>query len=427
MTVKNRKHSTGELALFAAFDAQQNDLPKTEGRTLAYAWLKDNGIATKRVESYHYSDLRSQFSKAQSYGAAKANVSLADIKAHPTIAAFDEAEYQSIIFVDGQLRQDLSDLGSSLIDNQSAWIAENLAQADNQNHVDNLTRAMWHDGICLALHKSSDKPIHLIFANSGQSDITHFNRHYIELAANVSATLIESHINLDDSPSFNLHHFKFKLNKAAKLTHFVVNGENKKAVNICRTDGDYADNVELNSSLLSIGGAWTRREGDLYCNGSNMDLKVSGAVLAGGEQHVDNTYIVHHTLPENISFQRFKNVIDDKAHAIFQGKVIVAIDAQKTDGQQMSQSILLSDDAAISTKPELEIYADDVECAHGATVGALDAEMLFYLRARGIPKKVAQKLLIHAFIAEISDDLPEALNIAADKLITVWLNAHLEA
>lgn len=427
MTVKTIKYSAGELAFFAAFEAQQDSLPKADGRNAANAWLKANGVATKRVEFYHYSDLRRQFGKSQNYGAAASQISLAEIKAHPTIAAFDEADYQSIIFVDGKLRLDLSDLGTSLADNASAWALGNLAQTDNENHIDNLTRTFWRDGICLQLTQSSDLPIHLIFVSSGQSDVAHFNRHYIQLADNVSATLIESHINLADKPSFNLHHFNYKLGKAANLTHFAVNGENDQAVNICRTEGDYADKVELNSSSLAIGGAWTRREGDLYCNGSGMDLKISGAVLAGGEQHIDNSYIVHHKLPENISFQRFKNVIDDKAHAIFQGKVIVAVDAQKTDGQQMSQSILLSDDAAISTKPELEIYADDVECAHGATVGALDEDTLFYLRARGIAKKTAQRLLIHAFVAEIADELPEALNIAADKLISVWLNAHLEA
>lgn len=427
MTQKIIKYSTGELALFAAYDAQKIDLPNSKGRDEALAWLKANGIATKRVESYHYSDLRRQFGKNQNYGASNTNVNLADIKNHPAIAAFADAEYQSIIFVDGKFKAELSDAGTSTANAATAFATDNLARTDNQNHVDNLTRLMWRDGICLELNQSSDLPIHMIFVSTGQSDAAHFNRHYIELADGVSATLIETHINLTDDASFNLHHFNFKMGAAANLTHLVVNGENDKSFNICRTEGDYADKVELNSSAFAIGGAWSRREGDLYCNGSDMDLKVSGAVLAGGDQHVDNTYIIHHKLPNNVSFQRFKNVIDDKAHAIFQGKVIVAIDAQKTDGQQMSQSILLSDNANISTKPELEIYADDVECAHGATVGALDEEMLFYLRARGIPKKQAQKLLIHAFIAEIADELPEDLNQAADRLITVWLNAHMDA
>lgn len=427
MTNNIIKYSTGELALFAAFEAQSKDLPNAPGRDEALAWLKGNGIATKRVESYHYSDLRRQFGKSQNYGVSNAALSLGDIENHPTITAFSEAKYQTIIFVDGKFRADLSEAGVSAMDDQSAFVAENLAQSDNQNHVDNLTRMMWRDGISLNLDTSSELPIHMIFVSTGQTDVAHFNRHYINVAANVSATLIETHINLGETASFNLHHFNFKLAEGANLTHLVVNGENENAFNICRTEGSYADKVELQSSAFAIGGAWSRREGDLYCDGSGMDLKISGAVLAGGEQHIDNTYIIHHKLPENVSFQRFKNVIDDKAHAIFQGKVIVAIDAQKTDGQQMSQSILLSDDANISTKPELEIYADDVECAHGATVGALDDEMLFYLRARGIPKKQAQKLLIHAFIAEIADELPEELNQAADKLITVWLNAHMDA
>lgn len=443
MTKNIRKYSAGEQAFFAAFEQYKTELPNIgQSRINAIEWLKDNGIATKRVEAYHYSDLRRQFSKGQNYASAQSNINIEEIKAHPTIAAFEGVSYASIIFVDGKLRLDLSDITkvaeqikiSSLAnaaDNNHLQtnILLNFNREVNGNPVDNLTRAMWRDGICLSIRQSlpDDAPLHIIFVDSGQSDAAHFNRHYIQILEGKSATIIESHINLTDQASLNLHHFSHILYAKAKLTHLVVNGENENATNICRYEGVYGDEAKLNATSLNIGGGWTRREGDLYCNGSGMDLKISGAVLAGGKQHVDNTFVLHHKMPENISFQRFKNVVDDQARAIFQGKVIVAIDAQKTDGQQMVQTILLSDNAEISVKPELEIYADDVECAHGATVGALDADMLFYLRARGIPKRQAQKLLIHAFIAEIADELPEVLSQAADKLISVWLNQHLDA
>ena len=427
-----RKHSAGELAFFSAFDAQKTSFPGlVNNRQSAIAWLQQNGIATKRVDAYHYSDLRRQFAKSQAYTLdttteSTAQVSLNDINAHPTIAAFTDLDYEAIIFVDGALRLDLSTAKNlqSTAQEKSTWVAENLAREVNENNVDNLTRAMWRDGVSLNIVENTQKPLHLIFGSSG--DAATFNRHYIHVAAGVTATIIESHINFGDEASFNCHHFNLKLSQGAKLTHFATNGENHQATNICRTEGDFADDVVLETTTLAIGGGWVRREGDLYCNGSNMNLKISGAVLAGGAQHIDNTFILHHKLPQNISLQRFKNVVDDKAHAIFQGKVIVSPDAQQTDGQQMVHTILLSDHAEISTKPELEIYADDVECAHGATVGALDADMLFYLRARGIPLKQAQKMLIHAFIADIAAEMPEALNAAADQLVTTWLDQHLE-
>lgn len=424
-----RKFSAGELAFFNAFDAQLATLPAhANNRNSAIAWLQQNGIATKRVEAYHYSDLRRQFTKTQTYMAVATQVSLDDINSHPTIAAFSNLSYERIIYVDGSLRLDLSTAKNlqSTTNEKSDWVVKNLERLVNDNNVDNLTRAMWRDGVSLNIVESTQKPLHIIFVSSGKSGAATFNRHYIHVAAGITATIVESHINLGDEASFNCHHFNVKLSQGAELTHFATNGENHNATNICRTEGDFGDDSVLNTTTLAIGGGWVRREGDIYCNGSNMNLKISGAVLAGGSQHIDNTFILHHKLPQNISLQRFKNVVDDKAHAIFQGKVIVSPDAQQTDGQQMVHTILLSDQAEISIKPELEIYADDVECAHGATVGALDADMLFYLRARGIPLKQAQKMLIHAFIADIAAEMPEALNAAADQLITVWLDQHLE-
>ncbi len=444
MTNIVRKYSTGEMAFFAAYDRHKDELPQgvaEQSRIDALNWIKSNGIPTKRVESYHYSDLRRKFSKAQNYQMSDTQISFAEIKSRPSIAAFDHVNYVPIVFMDGKLRLDLSDiskieekislhsLGAMVTaDRLPECLAYDFKSAKRDNAVDNLTRVMWRDGIILRIKQSiaSDLPIHLIFVSTGKTDAAHFSRHSLLLAANSSATLIESHINLTNDVSFNLHHFTSMLSENSELTHFTLNSENKNAVNICRTHGIYSDGVKLNSISLAVGGAWSRREGDLICNGSGMDLKLSGAVLASAEQHVDNSYVVHHKLPENTSFQRFKNVVDDKAHAIFQGKVIVSIDAQKTDGQQMAQTILLSDDAEISCKPELEIYADDVECAHGATVGALDEDMLFYLRARGIPLKTAQRLLIHAFISEITDPLFDNLKQAADSLITKWLSQHLD-
>ncbi|NRA89288.1 MAG: hypothetical protein HRU28_18305, partial [Rhizobiales bacterium] len=269
MTKTIRKYSSGELAFFAAFEQHKDDLPQGDNaasRQLAVDWLKTNGIATKRVESYHYSDLRKQFSKKQNYANSAANISFDDVKSHPTIAAFDDSQYAPVVFVDGKLRLDLSDI-SAVVDKINvsslaeltasnklpASLATNFAKDDNQNAIDNLTRVMWRDGLVLSVKQdiAEDLPIFMIFVTTGQNDQAQFNRHYIMLEQNVKATIIEAHINLNDAPSLNLHHFNYNLDAKSNLTHFVVNGENKSATNICRTDGVYADKVILNSTALS--------------------------------------------------------------------------------------------------------------------------------------------------------------------------------
>ncbi len=413
-----KKQTSGETALFTAFDAI---IAPVKSRIDAHEWLTKNGIPNKRVEAYHYSDLKKQFTKSLDYTQPKTTINLDDITEHPSIAAFKHLNAPYILFIDGKLRLDISDI--SAIKHQISLKSSADTAASDNNPINHLTQLMWREGIELNIEETLSHPIHLIFASS--TSAINFSRHFINLAAKTHATIIESHISLNNNSSFNLHHFNTVLNNNSNLTHLSINTENSQSTNVCRTHGSYANNTTLNATTINIGGGWVRREGDLFCNGTGINQTINGATLAGENQHIDNSYIIHHIQPENTSYQHFKNIVDDKAHVIFQGKVIVSLDAQKTDGQQMAQSILLSDDAQISCKPELEIYADDVECAHGATIGALDDDMLFYLRARGIAKHKAEKLLIQAFISEISDKLPDALKTAVDTLTQKWLDKHL--
>ncbi|MBN9259540.1 MAG: SufD family Fe-S cluster assembly protein, partial [Hyphomicrobium sp.] len=161
---------------------------------------------------------------------------------------------------------------------------------------------------------------------------------------------------------------------------------------------------------------------NILFNGEGGKLDLSGAFLARGAEHIDTTLVVDHAVPHCESRELFKGVLDGRAHGIFQGKIIVRPDAQKTDGKQMSQALMLSPDAQFSSKPELEIYADDVVCGHGATCTEIDADLLFYCRSRGIPPDVARAMLTESFIGEAVEKIEnEAVREAIGTLAIEWL------
>src|SRR6185503_11273555 len=183
--------------------------------------------------------------------------------------------------------------------------------------------------------------------------------------------------------------------------------------------------AKLNLFNMTVGGAVSRYQGFITLSGEGSELNVNGVNLLKGTQHGDTTLVVDHAVPHCTSREIFRAVLDDRAHSVFQGRIIVRPHAQKTDGKMMTRALLLSDEAEADNKPELEIFADDVTCGHGATSGALDETLLFYLRARGLPEKAAQALLIQAFVGEaiegITDDnLREAVMASAER----WLEAR---
>jgi Fe-S cluster assembly protein SufD len=176
---------------------------------------------------------------------------------------------------------------------------------------------------------------------------------------------------------------------------------------------------------MTSGGAVSRFQGFIKFAGEGSELSVNGVNLLKGKQHGDTTLVVDHAVPHCTSRENFRAVIDDRGHSVFQGRIIVRPDAQKTDGKMMTRALLLSDEAEADNKPELEIFADDVTCGHGATAGALDDSLLFYLRARGLPEKEAQALLIQAFVGEAIEEIgDDALRELAMATAERWLEAR---
>ena len=216
-----------------------------------------------------------------------------------------------------------------------------------------------------------------------------------------------------------------RLARGARLDRIKLNMDAADSYHLSNLNADLAEEARLQDFTMTMGAAATRQQGFINFNGEHANATVSGAYLLNDKQHVDTRLVVDHRVPNCTSRELFKCVMDDNARGIFQGKVIVRQDAQKTDGKQSSHALLLSPTAEFDAKPELEIYADDVVCGHGATSGELDDNLLFYLRARGIPEAKAKSMLISAFVAESFDDVAsDTVREALGNLADGWLAAR---
>ena len=279
--------------------------------------------------------------------------------------------------------------------------AETRIAADEP--VLDMNAAFADDGARLQLAGTVDTPVELVFVTTSGPDRALAHRNVIEIAAGSTVTLIETHLGeggyLANSVS------EIRLGEGARLDRVKVEHEAADAIHLSHTHMTLAKNAVLRDFTLTSGARINRQNGTYVFVGPSGDAKVSGAYLLGGRQHADTRLVVDHAVPHCTSREIFKCVMDDHARGIFQGKVIVRPDAQKTDGKQSSHALLLSETAEFDAKPELEIFADDVVCGHGATSGDLNHDHLFYLKSRGIPEADARKLLIEAFVSEAFDTM----------------------
>ncbi|MDH3738841.1 MAG: Fe-S cluster assembly protein SufD, partial [Alphaproteobacteria bacterium] len=292
-----------------------------------------------------------------------------------------------------------------------------------------LNTAFMHDGMVLFVDAgvAVDKPIHLVsIAVPSAAPMMLQPRHLAVLGDGATATLIESHIGGSDIAYFNNLVSELSLGEGAELNHYIFQEEGPAAVHISATALNLAAASSYGGFLLQSGGLIGRVETRAFLNGPGADCRLDGIYLGTGDQVLDTTTYVEHVAAGCRSRQVYKGVLDGKARGIFQGKIHVRPDAQQTDGHQLSRALLLSPRAEIDTKPELEIYADDVKCSHGATAGELDAEALFYLMSRGITADAARRILIEAFVAEALSEI-RLSQVAEDFSAHVrnWLNANI--
>ncbi len=426
------------------FEAEQANLPGagldwlSALRRTAIDELVANGLPSRKVEAWKYTNL-APLAESDLRLATDADAKL-DLPVD-NLPAIDGTH--RLVFVNGHFRADLSDCATlpgvvfktltRALESEADWLKDHLgAQAKPNGHAAvNANTAFMADGCVLRIEAGAkvDKPVHLVFVGTaGKEVLAQHPRNLVVAGEGSRGLIIESHVGTDDTARYWSNPVcEITVEAGAELKHMKVQTDSLAATHIAFSRVVVAAGGSYESFVMTLGAALSRSEIQVVLDGEEARCRLNGAYMIRGTQHSDTTTFIDHAKAHCDSDEVYKGVLDDSAQGVFQGKILVAKDAQQTNGNQMSRAVLLSDGAQVSTKPELEIYADDVKCSHGATAGELDDESLFYMRARGIPADQARRLLIRAFIGELLDDIePAALREHLEKLSVDWLNGKPE-
>ena len=408
---------SGVAVFLARYDAMRDCLPgDPRARAAAADAFRRAGLpgatSGRREEAWKYTSLRpvADASFAQP-------LTLADDSA--LLTHLPRIDAPRIVFVDGEFRADLSALPAAVEFSRFAEHGEfgKLARPDGEPLVA-LNTMLAQDGAVVSVPVGVDAG--LVLLASVATDRAAFHpRHIIRLARGARLNLLE--LSVGDGSYLHNPVFEVQVDEGANLTHVRLQDESLTAFHLSTLYAEIAERGTYDSFVLNLGARIARTEAHIRLGGAKGTAHLNGGQLLSGAQHADLTTVVKHDAPSCSSRQTVKNVLDGRSQAVFQGRIEVARIAQKTDGYQMNQALLLSPDAEIDTKPELEIFADDVKCSHGATVGELDAEQLFYLRSRGIPEAAARSMLVHAFLAEALDAVTdERVRGVLDRTVEGW-------
>jgi Fe-S cluster assembly protein SufD len=329
---------------------------------------------------------------------------------------FGQPEWHTFVFVNGEFSEDLSSyagLGKNVrVTSLAAAIRTGTGRPERhlgkiaayEGHAFTaLNTAFIRDGAFIELQANAvvDQPIHLVFISEGAGHAVAHPRNLIVAAPNSRASVIESYVSVRDSCYFTNAVTEISLGEGAHLDHYKLQRESEKSFHVGTVQVRQARDSQLHSFSLAVGGILARTNIYTSLDGAGATCTLNGLYLADGTQHIDNQTSIEHIAPNCPSHEVYKGVLDGRSHGVFNGKVYVHPEAQKTDGKQSNNNLLLSPNARVDTKPQLEIFADDVKCTHGATVGRLDEIAMFYLNSRGIGPELARILLTYAFAADV--------------------------
>jgi Fe-S cluster assembly protein SufD len=344
-------------------------------------------LPNRREEEWKWTDLRRFVEKP--YGTALPT----DPKVVERLLAqspFAGLKGPRLVVANGVVDEKLSRLSGATLSKGAPTVA-------HQDVLLSLNSKLAAAGLTLTFEGAVDQPVIILFVTTGENSAV-ASRLHLDVSEGASASVIEVHL----GEGSYLHNpvVTAAVGKGARLDRVKVEQESSTAQHLSHVIATLGASAILNDFTLTAGAALSRQNVNVDFTGNGGNLRVNGSYLLKDSQHVDTRLIVDHKVPHCTSRELFKCVMQEKARGVFQGKVIVRPDAQKTDGKQSSHALLLSDTAEFDAKPELEIYADDVVCGHGTTCGDLDHDHLFYLRSRGIPEAEARNLLVQAFLAE---------------------------
>jgi Fe-S cluster assembly protein SufD len=273
-----------------------------------------------------------------------------------------------------------------------------------------LNTALWEDGAYLRIRRGAaiEHPVHLLYvsAGAGEQIMTH-PRTLVVAEEHSHASVVEDYVSIGEEAAFSNAVTELVAGEGAVVSHFLVERENLAAFNISTLRIEQARAANVSSHSLLLGGGIVRNNVHPVLAGEGTECLINGLFVGAGKQHLDNYMMVEHARPQGSSRQFYNGILAGHARGVFHGRIVVHKDAQKTDAKQTNRNLLLSDTARIDTKPQLEIHADDVKCTHGATIGQMEEEQIFYLRSRGIAEIAARNLLLGAFASECLDRMVE--------------------
>lgn len=401
------------LSSFLAFENEKDiDSYVHSIRSKAIKKFESEGFPTKKLESWKYTSLKRTLKyDYKLFPSQKDIIDFKDIQDY----LINDIESYKIVFVNGKYYSNLSEtthegmdiciLSSALTQSKYDLIIENyFDRISKKDGITSLNTAFSHEGAYIHIPKNIqvDKPIQILHFSTGENESLMFQpRNLIVVDENSQVEIIERYQSITNNNVLVNSVSEIYVNKKSNVKHYKIQNDKKSSSLIDNTFVSQEHSSSYNLHTFSFGGDLTRNNLNVFQNDQRIESTVNGITIIDDEQHVDHNTLIHHKEPNCTSHQDYKGIYGGKSVGVFNGRVLVEKEAQKTNAFQANNNVLISDKASINTKPQLEIFADDVRCSHGCTIGQLDNNALFYLRSRGIPEKEATALMMFGFANKV--------------------------
>ena len=409
------------LSSFLAFENEKDvDSYVHDIRTQAIKKFEEEGFPTKRLENWKYTSLKKTLQHDYKLFPSKSEaLEFKDIESF----LINDIESYKIIFVDGKYCSHLSEtthdgmdiciLSSALTQSKYDLVIENyFDKIAKKDGITSLNTAFSSEGSFIHIPKNIqvDKPIQIIYFSTGKNEsVLYQPRNLVVVDENSQVEIIEKYHSLNDNSVLVNTVTEIYADKKSNIKHYKIQNDNNTSSLIDNTFVSQEHSSSYSLHTFSFGGELIRNNLNIFQNDERIESSINGITIIDDNQHVDHNTLIHHRKPNCNSYQDYKGIFGGKSVGVFNGRVLVEKEAQKTNAFQANNNVLISDKAAINTKPQLEIFADDVKCSHGCTVGQLDKTALFYLRSRGIAEKEATALMMYGFANKVltSVEIPE--------------------
>jgi len=386
----------------------------------AYELFKRDGLPGVKNENWKYTNILQKLESIP----VRSQTHSAPLNVNNFINNFDimrklrDTNDTVLVFMDGKIQEQLSllyekrniEISSLKDDVIPEWANKinNKKHSENEDELFNLNTLLMEDGALINVKKNHTRVENVYIVHVGNNNGFYNYRHIINIEDHAQVNIIELKIsNKSDIDALYTSSIIWSIGDHCVVNNVKYQAHNQITIGFNQQYADIGSNTEFNSFTISSGSKLLRESRNINCNGSNSNISISGVNLLDGNSHIDTLLSVRHKAPNTISREKYKSIINDNAKGVFQGNIIVDQIAQKTIAKQSIDALILSSHAEHDAKPELEIYADDVQCGHGATTGQISQDSLFYLKSRGIPEDEARRLLIHAFLTDALDEIKD--------------------